>query len=83
MVMRELPVQLPDDAAHERDGNKHGAQHESDGHDRAADFVHGFLCGLDRTQSVFDVVFDRLDDDDGVVNDDSDRQHDRQHRQAY
>jgi hypothetical protein len=36
---RELAVQLARQAAQERDGHEHGAQHEHDGDDRARDFA--------------------------------------------
>ena len=41
-----------------------------------ADLVHRFFRGLQRAQAMLDVVLHRLDDHDGVVHDDADREHD-------
>ena len=41
-----------------------------------------WIVGVARRQAVLDVVLDRLDDDDGVVHDDADRQHQAEQRQV-
>jgi len=71
---RELPVELAGNAADEDRGHKHRAQHERDGNQRGADFVHAFARRFARRQPSRDIAFDVFDDDDGVVDHDADRQ---------
>ena len=44
--------------------------------------LHRLDRGVARRQAVLDVVLDGLDDDDGVVDDDADRQHQAEQRQV-
>ena len=71
---------MPGDAAHERGRDKDRAKHERDRDQRAADFGHGFARGIARAQAVFDVMLDRFDDHDGVIDHDADREHDAEER---
>ena len=73
---RKLFIELPGDAADERGRNEHRAQHEGDGDDRAADFIHRFLCGFNRREAKRNVTLDVFHDDDGVVHDNADGEHD-------
>jgi hypothetical protein len=75
----ELPVQLADDAAHERDGHKHGAQHEPDRDDGPADLFHSFFGCLQRTEAVLYVVLDGFNYDNGIVHDNTDSKHHGEH----
>ena len=46
------------------------------------DLVHRPVRGFARGQAMLEVALDILDHDDGVVDDDADRQHQAEHRQA-
>jgi hypothetical protein len=75
---RELSVQLPRDARQERGRQKHRHQHERDPDDRAEQLGHGADRCVLRRQALLDVPGGSLDHDDGVVDHDADRQHDRE-----
>ena len=66
--------------------NAHGTntarQHQADGDDRAGHLVHRLDGGVARRQALLDVMLDGLDDDDGVVDDDADGQHQAEQRQV-
>ena len=77
----ELPIELPGDAAEEGGRNEHGGQHERDRDQRGADLVHGDARGLRRRQPLAQLALDVLDDDDCVVDDDADGEHEAEQRQ--
>jgi len=77
----ELPKKLAGDAADERAGHEHRRQHQGHGDDGSGNLFHGLVGGAARRQAVFDVVLDRFDDDDGVVDHDADGQHQAEQRQ--
>ncbi len=77
----ELPVELPGDAAEERRRDEHRGQHQRDGDQRRADLVHGDARGLRRRQALAQLALDVLDDDDRVVDDDADGEHQAEQRQ--
>ena len=77
----ELLVQDAHHAAEERDGDEHGREDDGDGHDRALHFVHGALRRIDRAETLLHVLFDVFDDDDGVVDNEADREHHGKERQ--
>ena len=79
---RKLPEELPRDAADERARHEHGAEHQADGDHRAGDLLHRLDRGFARRQAVFDVMLDRLDHHDRVVDHDADRQHQSEQRQV-
>ena len=79
---RELFVELAGRAHDEGSGHEHGAEHESDGHDGAADFFHGAACGVVRLISQRDIALDVFDHNDGVVYDDADGEHEAEERQS-
>ena len=66
----------------ERARHEHGAEHQADGDDRAGDLLHRLDRRLPRRQAVLDVMLDGLDDDDGVIDDDADGQHQAEQRQV-
>ena len=78
----ELAEELPGDAADERAGHEHGAEHQGDGDDRAGHFVHGLAGGLARRQPLGQPALDVFHHHDGVVNHDADRQHQAEERQV-
>ena len=77
----ELLVEHPHHAAEECDRHEHGRQDDGDGHDRALHFVHGALCRINWTEPLFHVLFDVLDNDDSVIDDEADSQDHREERQ--
>ena len=77
----ELLVHLAGEAAQERDRDEHGREDEGDADDRRRHLLHGLDGRLPRGQAVLDVVHDRLDHDDGVVDHDADGEHEAEHRQ--
>ena len=72
---RELTIELAGDSGNERRGYEHRRQHQRDGDQRRADLVHRAVRRLARREAAGDVALDVLDHDDGVVDDDADRQH--------
>ena len=66
--------------------NAHGTntalQHQADGDHRPGHLLHRLDGRLARRQAVLDVMLDRLDDDDGVVDHDADGQHQAEQRQV-
>ena len=63
-------------------GHEHRRQHQPDRDDRPGHLLHRLDRRVARRQPVLDVVLDRLDHDDGVVDDDADRQHQAEQRQV-
>ena len=72
---RELLVELPGEAGDEGERHEHRDQHHRDRDDRARDLAHRLIGGVARRQPALDVALDVLDHDDGVVDDDADREH--------
>src|SRR4029077_19059477 len=54
--------------------NENGAQRERDRDQRSADFVHRLVSGVGRRHTGAHVALDVLDDNNGVVDDDADRE---------
>ena len=79
---RELPIKLTGDAAHERRRHKHRAQHQRDGDDCAADFVHRLPRRVARAQAHRDVMLDVFHHHDGVIDHDADREHEAEKRKV-
>src|SRR5262249_40040995 len=68
-------------AGHERDRQKNNHQRKRGGHDREADFFGGLNRGLDVVFSLLlHVAKNVFENDDGIVDDDSDGQRERQQR---
>ena len=77
----KVPVELTRDAGQEGDRNEDRDQDQGDGDHGARDLLHGLDRGIPRTQSLFDVVFHGLHDNNGVVHHDANRQHQSEQRQ--
>ena len=77
----ELLVELAGQAADECGRHKHGAEHQRGGDDRAGDLAHGAFGRLDRRQPQGDVPLDVFHDDDGIVHDNADGQHQAEERE--
>jgi hypothetical protein len=76
----ELKEEPADDSAHERDGHEHGENARCGGQHGEKDFGCGVGgCGLGLFTELL-VAMDVFDHDDGVVDQDADRQRERQHR---
>jgi hypothetical protein len=74
----ELPEQQAGLAGDEHDRHEHGADHQRGRDDREADLARALERGGERRLAFLDAVIDILEHDDGVVDDDADRQHHRQ-----
>ncbi|EXI65763.1 MAG: hypothetical protein AW08_02975 [Candidatus Accumulibacter adjunctus] len=79
---RELLVELAGDAGNEGGRHEDCGEDDGDGDDRAGHLAHRLEGRVLRRQALLDVVFDRLDDDDGVVDDQTDRQDQTEQRQG-
>ncbi len=79
---RELLEQLAGHAADERHRHEHRTEHEHDRDERAPHLANRLVRGEPRLEALArHDAFDVLDDDDGVVHDDADRQHETEQRQ--
>src|SRR5439155_1656417 len=79
---RELPVDHPGAAGLQGARNEHRRQHRGDGDDRAGDLLHRLAGRFLRRQLLLaHDALDRLDDHDGIVHHDADREHHRKERQ--
>ena len=78
---RELLVKLPAQAADERGRHKYRAEHKRDRDDRPSHFIHRFARGFERFQSERNIAFDVLNDNDGVIHDNADGEHQTKERQ--
>ena len=70
------------DARHKRCRHEYGAQHQGDGDYRTGDFVHRLAAGVARRHPFGQPALHVLHDDDGIVNDDTDRQHEPKQREV-
>ncbi len=59
---------------------EHGEEDEADGYQRARDLFHGLVGGVFRPRRAY-VPLDVFDHDDGVVDDDADREDEREQRE--
>ena len=78
---RELLIQSAGDARDERGRHEDRREHERDADDRAGHFLHRSERRVARRQAVLDVMLDRFDDDDRVVDDETDREHEAEERE--
>ncbi len=79
---RELVIEGARKPVEEQGRQEHRAQHENDRDQRRADFVHRRPRRLQPGEAAGEVSLDILDHDDGVVDDDADRQHQPEQRQV-
>ena len=75
---RELRVHAPGQPGQERGREEHRHQHQGDADDRPEQLAHGAARRLASGHALLDVVDGAFDHDDRVVDDDADRQHDRE-----
>ena len=76
----ELPEELARDAARERARHENRAQHQGHRDDRPGDFLHGLDGGRADVVAAGEHPLDVLQDDDGVVHDNADGQHQSEER---
>src|SRR5690606_18770888 len=79
---RELLVEDTRNARHERGRYEHRDEHEADGNEGARYLVHRPVRRLARTETRAHMLFDGLDDDDRVVDNDPDRKDEREEREG-
>ncbi len=77
---RELRVHLACQAGQEGRGQEHRHQHQRDADNRAHQRIHGGDRGVVAGHALLDIVRGALDDDDGIVDDNADREHDGEQR---
>ena len=78
---RELAEQQAGLAGDEHDRHEHRADHHRRRDDREADLARAVEGGGERRLALLDPVIDILEHDDRVVDDDADRQHQREQGQ--
>ena len=74
---RELRIHLPGQSRQKRRGQEHRDQHQRDADDRREQRVHRADRGVMAGHALLDIVRGAFDHDDGVVDHDADREHDR------
>ena len=77
----ELLIEPAGDAGYGGSGDEDGGENERDGDDGPADLFHRRDGGVARGESLVDVMLDGLDDDDGVVDDQADGEHEAEERE--
>ena len=78
----ELLVQAAGDAGDEDGGDEDGGQDQRDGDDGSGYLVHRLESGVARRHAFFNVTLDGFDDDDGVVDDEADGEHEPEQRES-
>ena len=73
-------VKPPGDARDENRRDENRRENQRERNDRAGDFVHRLERGVFGFQAVFDVAFGGFDDDNRVVNDKANREHQAEKR---
>ena len=77
---REFAEDAPDHPAHEQHGNEDGDERQGDRDDREADLARALQRRLEGLHAFLDMAHDVLEHDDGVVDDEADRQRDGEQR---
>ena len=77
---RELAEELSREAGQERCGDEHRHQHQGDANDRPGQFVHRSGGRLAARLTLLDIARHAFDDDDRVIDDDADDEHDGEQR---
>ena len=77
---RELRVHTAGQTRQERGRDEHRHQHQRDADDRPEQLFHRADRGVVSGHALFDIVGGALDHDDGVVDDNADREHKREQR---
>jgi hypothetical protein len=70
----ELAEEPPGNPPEKGAGHEHRAENQRHGDHRSGDFFHGAIGGLARTQAAVHPPLDVFHHDDGVIDDDADRQ---------
>ena len=65
-------VEAAGDAGNENGRDKDGSKDERGGDDGTGNLLHGLECGITRGHTLLDMVLDRLDHDDGIIDDQAD-----------
>ncbi len=78
----ELLIEAARDARNSGRGDEYRGKNESDRNHGSADLFHGFDGGVARRHPFVDVMLDRFDHDDGVVDDETDGQHQAEERKS-
>ena len=78
---RELLIEAALNARHEADRHEHRGQNQRDRDDRAGHLLHRCQGRLARAHAFLDVPLHRFDDDDRIVDDQADREHEPEQRQ--
>src|ERR1700751_945239 len=79
---RELTEEQSGDAGEEGRWHEYGAERQCDRYQRAADFVHRSMGRFNWGHSGAHIALDVFDDDDRVVDNDTDRQHEAEQGQV-
>ena len=77
----ELLVQPSLNAGHEADRDEHRRENERDADDRSGHFLHRLQRRVARRHALLDVMLHRLDDDNRIVDDQADGEHEAEQRQ--
>src|SRR6478752_2076996 len=79
---RKLLVELAGDTGYEGSGNEHGSKNQCDSNYRSGDFLHRSDGRVVRCHPVLNMMFHRLHDNNGIIDDQSNRQHEPKKRQG-
>jgi hypothetical protein len=77
----EITVELTGNARNEGGRHEDGGQDQRDRNDGRSHLVHRHMRRLTRRHAARKIALDVLDDDDRIVDDDADRQHQAEERQ--
>ena len=78
---RELLIQSPGNAGDERRRYEYRGEDQCDGDDRPGHFLHRLKCRIFRRKPVLDVMFDGFDDDDRIIDHETDGEHEAKERE--
>ena len=78
---RELLIQSPGNSGNERRRHEDRGKDQRDGDDRPGHFLHRLKCRIFRRKPVLDVMFDGFDDDDRIIDHETDGEHEAEERE--
>ena len=78
----ELLIQTPCDSGKKCCRNEHCGKNKCDANDRRGNLTHGLKSRLPRIHSFLNVTFDRFNDDNRVIDHQSDRQNQTKQREG-
>ena len=79
---RELLIKDPRHTAEESNWDEYSRQDNSDGHNRPLNFVHRALRRIDRSQALFHMLLNVLNNDDRIIDNEADRKDHCKERQG-